>query len=325
MENSASHELLLSQSKVLGDVQKDYHQAKYLSSDPLEYVHRYKDPLDQETVALLAALLAYGNVKQIRKSVEEALRRMALVANSPREFVSGLDDSAFNKKAGRVFENYVHRFNSGQDLINLFWLLNQSRKKHGSLGSHFLTHHSPGAETIETALISLLAEWRSWLIAKKSPQTKSPGLAFLLSSPAGGSCCKRWCMFLRWMGRKDQLDLGLWNSDSPLSFTFPSSNHGLIASQLIMPLDTHTGRISQYLGLTQRKTLDWKAAVEVTQALKRIDPHDPTRYDFALARLGILDLCQRRYREEICKKCQLLPACHFAQTFLSGPSSSMPS
>jgi len=73
----------------------------------------------------------------------------------------------------------------------------------------------------------------------------------------------------------------------------------LKASQLVLPLDTHTGRISQYLGLTRRRTLGWVAALEVTAALRQCDPGDPTRYDFSMARLGILDLCQRRYRAEL--------------------------
>jgi endonuclease III len=79
-----------------------------------------------------------------------------------------------------------------------------------------------------------------------------------------------------------------------------------------MPLDTHTGRISQYIGLTRRKSLGWKAACEITDRLRECDAEDPVKYDFALARLGILDLCKRSYRAEICEKCELRPACKFA-------------
>jgi hypothetical protein len=59
--------------------------------------------------------------------------------------------------------------------------------------------------------------------------------------------------------------------------------------------------------------LDWRAAREVTDALRDCDPEDPVRYDFALARLGILDLCQRMFQPEICRRCELLPACRFAK------------
>ena len=114
------------------------------------------------------------------------------------------------------------------------------------------------------------------------------------------------------MGRRDGLDLGLWTDGSPLEGTFPKDKR-LHPRQLILPLDTHTGRISQYLGLTERKSLGWKAAVEITERLKRADPLDPVRYDFAISRLGILDLCQKKFRVEICGQCSLLTACRFAK------------
>jgi uncharacterized protein (TIGR02757 family) len=118
-------------------------------------------------------------------------------------------------------------------------------------------------------------------------------------------------MFLRWMGRRDRLDLGLWMKGSALAGGFPEGR-ALRSDQLIIPLDTHTGRISQYLALTSRKSLGWKAAVEVTEALRVCNSDDPVRFDFALSRLGILDLCRRSYRVEICRKCDLLKVCQFA-------------
>jgi uncharacterized protein (TIGR02757 family) len=297
----------------LNRLQKNYHQSHFLNSDPLEFAHRYQNPFDQEAVALLAAVLAYGNVKQIRKSIEDALRRIHQVSESPTQFVRQLSHTRGQKAASQALQGFVHRFNLGSDLFYLFQLLNQSWTKHGSLGNHFLQFLDPEDLDIGGALSQLIAEWRKWL----DPNVP-PTFSYLLTSPQDGSCCKRWCMFLRWMGRKDNLDLGLWTKKSPLRSEFRKGNF-LKSSQLVMPLDTHTGRISQYLGLTSRKSLNWKAALEVTQSLKEIDPDDPTRYDFALSRLGILDICQRSYREEICKKCQLLPACRFALKYSNGP------
>ncbi len=119
-------------------------------------------------------------------------------------------------------------------------------------------------------------------------------------------------MLLRWLIREDELDLGLWARNGRFGKTF-DLNKTPLASHLVIPLDTHTGRISQYLGLTKRKNLNWKAAQEVTSSLRKIDSADPVKFDFALARLGILDLCQKKYRAEICEKCELLPACKFAR------------
>ena len=268
-------------------------------------------------MALVSALLAYGNVKQIRRSIEDALARIQkIVGNAgPAAFVRGLKETRNLSRATREFSSFIHRFNVGEDLVSLFRLLERSWREHGSLGAHFLRYLEPTDEDIGDALDLLIAEWRGWengFHSKSKEEGRSPTFGYLLTAPQNGSCCKRWCMFLRWMGRKDLLDLGLWGEMSPLSPTFPMGR-SLRADQLIVPLDTHTGRISQYLGLTHRKSLGWKAAVEVTRSLRACDPEDPTRYDFAISRLGILDLCQRAYRVEVCQNCELLSVCEYAK------------
>jgi uncharacterized protein (TIGR02757 family) len=113
-------------------------------------------------------------------------------------------------------------------------------------------------------------------------------------------------MLLRWMGRSDELDPGLWSKSK-------FGEQGLRTDQLVIPLDTHTGRISQALGLTKRRSLGWDAALEVTDKLRACDSDDPVRYDFALARLGILDLCQNAFNMEICGTCPLRQVCQHAQ------------
>jgi len=293
--------------RFLDQLQTSYHRTELLSSDPLEFVYHFDDPWDREAVGLIAAVLAYGNVKQIRKSIQEALSRIHSVSSSPQEFVRGLSKPKFRHRALHLFERYVHRFNSGSDLVALLVLLNGSWLKHGSLGSHLLTFLQPEDSHFGHALTLLFEDWETYDLQV----TPSDRFAFLLTSPKNGSCCKRWCMYLRWMVRNDGVDPGVWTRPSQLTITFPK-NRKFRTDQLIMPLDTHTGRITQYLGLASRKAIDWKTALEVTENLKLLDPDDPTRYDFALSRLGILDICQRVYREEICKKCQLLPACQFA-------------
>lgn len=299
-------------SHFLNQLYQDFHQRKFLASDPLEFVHRYSDPWDQEAVALLSAVLAYGNVKQIRKSVQSSLDRMATLAQSPRLFVQRQGEEKFRACSLEAFSGFVHRFNSGSDVVQLFGLLSQSWKTHGSLGNHFTSLLETNDTDIGPALSRLMKEWEDW----HGPNPLE-SLGFLLTSPSDGSCCKRWCMLLRWMGRRDALDPGLWTSESPL-ITKAKKAKKLTPDLLIMPLDTHTARISQYLGLTERKTFGWKTAQEITQTLKSVDPSDPTRYDFALSRLGILDICRRSYRKEICKQCQLLPACKFAKKSSSG-------
>ena len=104
-------------------------------------------------------------------------------------------------------------------------------------------------------------------------------------------------LFLRWMVRRTSPDLGIWTFVDP--------------AKLLMPVDTHIHRIATFLGLNTRKSADWKAARQITDALARFDPADPVRYDFALCRLGILDLCSRKRRKENCDVCLLRDACRF--------------
>lgn len=82
-------------------------------------------------------------------------------------------------------------------------------------------------------------------------------------------------MFLRWMVRKDNagVDFGIWDSIKP--------------SSLICPCDLHVDRVGRRLGLISRKQTDWKTAVELTENLRKMDPSDPVKYDFALFGLGI--------------------------------------
>jgi uncharacterized protein (TIGR02757 family) len=299
-----------------------YHDPAFLGSDPLEFVHGYSDPWDQEAVALLAALLAYGNVKQIRRSVSDALRRIEGEVATPAAFVRRLRDEAFvhGAEAG-VFRGWAHRFNVGSDLVMLFRLLERSWTRYGSLGAHFLAGHPDDAADIGQGLDRLIGDWREWELELRNGETgiRAGSFGYLLTAPSDGSCCKRWCMFLRWMGRRDSVDPGLWTSGSRLLERLPPGS-GLRPSQLVIPLDTHTGRISQYLGLTHRKSLGWKAALEVTEALRACDAADPVRYDFALARLGILDLCQKAWRVEICTRCELFGACRIAREGQRGKS-----
>jgi uncharacterized protein (TIGR02757 family) len=104
-------------------------------------------------------------------------------------------------------------------------------------------------------------------------------------------------LFLRWMVRRTPPDLGLWDFVDP--------------SKLVVPLDTHVHRITTFLGLNNRKSPDWKCARQVTDRLARFDPSDPVRYDFAICRLGILDLCSRKRSKQNCDVCLLRDVCRF--------------
>ena len=98
-----------------------------------------------------------------------------------------------------------------------------------------------------------------------------------LSNPLKNASCKRLNMFLRWMVRKDKrgVDFGIWDS--------------IDSSELLLPLDVHTGNIARKLEILQRKQNDWKALEEVMTVLRDFDSNDPVKYDFALFGLGAFD------------------------------------
>jgi len=275
-----------------------FHQPTYLDSDPIVFVHQAMrqphTPLDLELVALISALLAYGNVKQIKASVAGVLNRLAQLNPSPASAV--IETTEKDKKAALF--GWKHRFQTAQDLCALLVVLERSWKKFGSLGAHFRSHMNEG-ESIELPLNRLIHDWKSW--AKSDKQIKlTAGFLFLLNAPENGSCCKRWCMFLRWMGRRDSIDPGLWSE-----FLKPS--------QLVLPLDTHTAAIARALGLMRRQTASWRSAVEVTTALREFDPGDPVRFDFALARLGIVERCRKKFDPKICPSCEMFQNCRMIE------------
>ncbi|HJQ40653.1 MAG TPA: TIGR02757 family protein [Thermoanaerobaculia bacterium] len=252
-----------------------------IEPDPLQLVLRYHDPLDQEVAGLLAAAFAYGRADIIVANIGAVLAKMT---PSPYRYLA-----SFNRReATRRFAGFAHRFHKTPDLVALFARIAGAIRTHGSLGALFQSCYSPADSDIAPSLARFVTALRI------------EGLEYLLTSPDDGSACKRMNLFLRWMIRRTPPDLGLWTFADP--------------AKLVMPLDTHVHRIATFLGLTDRKSADWKTARLLTDALTRFDPSDPVRYDFALCRLGILDLCSRKRRKENCDVCLLRDVCRFPVT-----------
>jgi len=258
---------------------------EYLKSDPLWFPHQYSQALDQELIAFLASAFAYGSVGQIFK-VLHCLRDF--LGPSPQAFLLEESESQFPR-----LEGFYYRFHKEKDLQSILWLLREAYRREGSLAALFRKHYKPDAENIAEALDGFVGEILSYPVPERWQGKK---FAFFLSSPREGSSCKRLNLFLRWMIRpKDGLDLGLWDFVSP--------------SQLVVPLDTHIHWVASSLGFTRRQSPNWKMAEEITRNLKLLDPQDPIKYDFALSRLGILDLCPPEALGIPCKKCKKRSDC----------------
>lgn len=264
----------------------------YLSTDPLEFVHRYKSPKDREIVGLIASSLAYGKVETIKKSVTKVLEAMDA---PPYKFTISFDPS----RDKGVFRDFVHRFNRGDDIAALIYFARQMIEDSGSIGGFFMKGYGKGQRNIKEALsvfsknvLSLDSE----PVYGTKTLPKKAGVRYFFPNPEDGSPCKRLNLYLRWMVRRgDKLDFGQWKGIDP--------------SKLIIPLDTHIARISKNIGLTTRSTPDWKMAEEITESLKEFDPADPVKYDFAICRLGILDKCPSGTDPEKCESCMIKKVC----------------
>ena len=212
--------------------------------DPLAVAKRYND----EKIALACALFAYGNAVQIVR------------------FLESLDFGLLDAPEEKIVKlTSYYRFQKPHDVAQLFITL----KRADSLYESFMEGYEKNRNILE-GLASLIAYLRSL------NDYRSYGYDFLLGRvprrAAGGSPLKRWMMYLRWMVRRDNLDMGLWRQ--------------VDKADLIIPLDTHTFHVSRKLGLLGRKSYDLKAAIELTETLKNFDPTDPVKYDFALYRMG---------------------------------------
>lgn len=240
----------------------------FIPNDPVKFVHRYSDERDREVIGLISAVMAQGKRTEILASMEKICR---LLEDHPFESISRFDP----QRQGARFANFNHfayHNITGRELVCLFYLVRQVLERYGSLRAFFLSGYDPEQPTIKEALI----RFSEGLCSFQPP----PGFGVLpdkvhalVPSPARGSACKRLNMYLRWMVRRDCVDLGLWSEVSP--------------SKLIIPLDIHVSRLSRQLGLTSRKSDDWKTAEEITARLRAFDPDDPVKYDFAIFGMGV--------------------------------------
>jgi len=227
-------------------------ELSYDKPDPLIIVQRFRD----ENIALISALFAYGKASQIVK------------------FLDSLDFSLLNADEVEIetkLSDKYYRFQKSEDVIAIFIALNRIIKSGRTLEEIFLVGYKK-EHSVLAGIGKLISE-----IQKVNPR-QSKGYQFLLGKvpniqkPRTSSPYKRWNLFLRWLVRKDNLDIGIWTNISP--------------KDLLIPLDTHTFHISQKLGLLSRKTYDLQAVLELTEKLKEFDKNDPVKYDFAIYRMG---------------------------------------
>jgi uncharacterized protein (TIGR02757 family) len=254
---------------------RQFESRSFITVDPISVPLGFDDPRDQEVIGLYAALLAWGRRETILKNMADLCERMGY---RPFRFVSQfrLD------KDSEALAGFGHRTFRTDDAVNLTLALRILLERYGSLEAVFAAglqseRIAGGAETpaTQSSHIGPAIQFFSEAVMGAVPDTPRR-LQKHLARPNAGSACKRLCMYMRWMTRPGPVDLGIWKS-------IPSS-------ALVVPLDVHSGRQARALGLLRRSQNDWRAALELTDACRKLDPTDPSRYDFALFGSGAFDV-----------------------------------
>ncbi len=267
---------------LLDKLYEGYNFRERVLDDPIEFPHKYKVEADIEVAGYIAASLAYGKVTLFKPVINEILAQMG---ESPGGYLY-----EFNiKKNKSDFLHISYRFNKGIDITALIYILHIIFREFGSLKKAFLHFFNGNMHKSISDFFDYMLAVDTTPVYNNS--VSQSGKLQFFPSPRKGSACKRINMFLRWMVRDRDIDFGIWKE--------------IPGNSLVIPLDTHIARISRCLGLTTKKSGSWRTAVEITEALKKLDPLDPLKYDFALCHLGISGYCNTGRDESACRNCEI--------------------
>ena len=236
-----------------------YNSREFLETDPIQIPHLFNKKEDIEVSAFLTATIAWGNRKSI---IANALHLMELLDNDPYNFVLSYKESELAH-----LKPFVHRTFNGIDLEYFIKALKNIYLRHGGLEAVFSDHCT------QFSTQPAISSFKHLFFEIPHPKRTTKHI----SDPNKGSAAKRINMFLRWMVRdkSTHVDFGLWKSISP--------------SILSCPLDVHSGNVARKLGLLHRKQNDARAVNELDSSLRKMDPQDPVKYDFALFGLGVFE------------------------------------
>ena len=240
----------------------EYNRPSFIPHDPISLPHRFSQKQDIEIAAFFASIFAWGNRTTIINKTSEL---MSLMDNAPYQFCLNMHSEGLKRLL-----QFKHRTFNTIDLLYFIDFLHHHYTRNESLETAFTRGMKEADETIENALIGFHNYFFS--LEDAPARTKKH-----IATPARGSTCKRLCMFLRWMVRRDEngVDFGVWQNISP--------------AQLVCPIDLHVARVARHFNLISRKQTDWLTALELTDELKKFDREDPAKYDFALFSLGVIE------------------------------------
>lgn len=236
-----------------------YNNPKFIESDPIQIPHLFTLKEDIEIAGFLAATIAWGNRKSI---INNSHKLMEIMGNSPYDFVMNFSDDD-----SELLDGFVHRTFNSNDLSYFLKSLQNIYLNHNGLENVFAKYSEK--DSMQLAIHHFK---KTFFELPHLPRTQKH-----VSDPLKNSAAKRINMFLRWMVRNDDtgVDFGIWKN--------------ILPSQLSCPLDVHSGNVARKLRLVKRKQNDGKALVELDTSLRKLDPKDPVKYDFALFGLGVFE------------------------------------
>lgn len=242
----------------LDNLVKKYETKDFIKDDPIQFPHRYKNKQDIEIAGFIASLFAYGNRKIFIRKLDELFD---LMDNEPTNFIKNNEFDLIIEK------NINYRFYKPQDIIELFNILAKLYNSSNGLSELFSNCYS--CNNLE----SMMKNAVDYFYSNRCSET-GQGFRHMLPKPEKQCAMKRMNMFLRWMVRKSDVDLGIWDF--------------IPTSELLIPLDVHVARLSREMELIRNtKTNNIKTVRELTAKLKEFDPKDPVKYDFAIFGKGI--------------------------------------
>jgi uncharacterized protein (TIGR02757 family) len=268
---------------------REFDWARRVEQDAIQFPHRYHDPADIEIAGLFASCMAYGRVDLFGAWVTWVLDRMG---ESPARFVWSFD----LEKHRHLFAGFRYRFNRDRDVLAFCLAAQRVLARHGSLEAFFLEGYSSAHPHVGLALEHFAHGFVGGDLSAVFPRNRlSYGFKHWFPLPSTGGACKRLHLYLRWMVRRERPDFGIWR--------------GIPPSALLMPVDTHIENMARSIGLTRRRSRTWRMVEELTAALRRLDPADPVKYDFALCHKRMSGQCLNRRDVSVCSPCGLRPVC----------------
>jgi len=243
--------------QLLEEKYNQFNRSSFIASDPISVPHLFTKKQDIEIAGFISATIAWGQRKTIINNGNSFVQLMDM---EPYDFVLHHSQQDLNR-----FTDFKHRTFNGIDAKYFITALKHIYTQHKGLESVFAQHSNNMQQSI--------AHLKSVFFEIDHPHRTQKHI----SDPLKNSAAKRINMYLRWMVRKDNrgVDFGIWDKISP--------------QHLMCPLDVHSGNVARKLGLLTRKQDDWKATVELTESLKKMDSNDPIKYDFSLFGLGVFE------------------------------------